>query len=110
MRGTTAPLDYEVNLTLDMALLEAAGISDLERIQGVDPERGRRPAIYALSPPHGSGMTRVNGAAAHLVLKGDPVLMPFALSPEPLPSGGHPQVVLVDDRNQIREVHHAPVH
>ncbi|MGD0574528.1 MAG: aspartate 1-decarboxylase [Anaerolineales bacterium] len=76
-RGTAAPLDYEVNLTLDMALLEAAGISELERIRGVDPEPGRRLAIYALPPPHGSGMIQVNGAATHLILRGDPVLMPM---------------------------------
>jgi len=107
---TGAFLDYEVSLNLDMALLEEAGTSKLKRIRGVDPEPGCRLAIYALSPPHGSGMIQVNGAATHRILKGNPVPMPSAPIPEALPSGGHPQFVLLDDRNQIQEVHHAPVH
>jgi aspartate 1-decarboxylase len=110
-RVTAAALDYEGRITLDLALLEAAGIGEFKRVQGVDLEHGRRLATYALPAPHGPGRIQVNGAAAHLILKGDRgITISYAWVPEPLPSGCHPRVALVDDRNQIREVHHAPVH
>lgn len=110
-RVTAAALDYEGSITIDQALLEAAGIREFERVQVVDLDNGNRLETYVLSAPHRSGLIQVNGAAARLVLKGDRIIiMSYVLVPEPLPPGYHPRVVLVDEINQIREVRHAPVH
>jgi len=110
-RVTAANLDYEGSITIDQALLEAAGIGEFERVQVVDLENGNRLETYVLSAPHRSGVIQVNGAAAHLVFRGDRVIiMSYVLVQEPLPSGYRPRVVLVDDANQIREVRHAAMH
>ncbi|MGA2111600.1 MAG: aspartate 1-decarboxylase [Anaerolineales bacterium] len=110
-RVTAAAMDYEGSITIDRALLEAAGIGEFERVQVVDLENGNRLETYVLPAPHRSGVIQVNGAAAHLIFQGDRIIiMSYVLVPEPLPAGYHPRVVLVDDSNQIREVRRAPVH
>jgi len=102
---TGADLNYEGSLAVDSALLEAAGIREFELIQIVDIDNGSRLETYAISAPAGSGMIQANGAAARLVLAGDHVIiMAFAQVPEPLPAEWAPKIVLVDEKNHIREV------
>jgi aspartate 1-decarboxylase len=110
-RVTAAAVDYEGSITIDEALLEAAGIGEFERVQVVDLENGNRLETYALPAPPLSGVIQANGAAARRIFPGDRVIiMSYVLVPEPLPAGYYPRVVLVDEHNQIREVRHAPVH
>ncbi len=102
---TGADLNYEGSLAVDSALLEAAGIREFELIQIVDIDNGSRLETYAIPAPAGSGMIQANGAAARLVLAGDHVIiMAFAQVPEPLPAEWAPKIVLVDEKNCIREV------
>ncbi|SRR5258706_7133486 len=102
---TSADLNYEGSLTVDAALLEAAGIREFELVQVVDVENGARLETYVISAPHGSGTIQANGAAARLVLPGDHIIiMTYAQVPEPLPAEWLPNIVLVDEQNRIREV------
>ena len=102
---TDADLNYEGSLAVDSLLLEAAGIREFELIQVVDIDNGSRLETYAISGPAGSGMIQANGAAARLVLPGDHVIiMAFVQVPEPLPAEWAPNIVLVDEKNRIREV------
>jgi len=72
---TQAELDYEGSITVDAALLEAAGIVPFERVQVVDVENGARFETYAIEAAAGSGTVCVNGAAARLVHTGDHVII-----------------------------------
>jgi aspartate 1-decarboxylase len=102
---TSADLNYEGSLTVDTDLLEAAGIREFELVQVVDVESGSRFETYIISGPAGSGMIQANGAAARLVQLGDHVIiMAFAQVPEPLPADWSPTIVLVDEKNRVREV------
>jgi aspartate 1-decarboxylase len=60
---------------------------------------------YALAGERGSGVVCVNGAGAHLVKPGDLVIIAtYAEVPEADAHGFQPLVVLVDDRNRVREM------
>lgn len=72
---TDANLDYEGSLTIDQDLLDAADILQHEQIHVWDVTSGTRLVTYALSGPRGSGVICVNGAGAHLIKKGNIVII-----------------------------------
>lgn len=77
---TEANLEYIGSITIDEALMEAAGIFAGERVQVVDNTNGARLETYVIPGKRGSGCICINGAAAHLVKVGDTVIiMAYAL-------------------------------
>lgn len=97
-----AELDYVGSITIDEALMEAAGIIEYERVQVVDINNGNRLETYVISGERDSGMICLNGAAARLVDKGDKVIiMCYAQMTEQELSENPPRVVFVDDNNKI---------
>lgn len=77
---TEANLDYIGSITIDSALMEAAGIIPGERVFIVDNNNGERFDTYAIPGPEGSGVICLNGAAARKVHRGDIVIiMAYAL-------------------------------
>ena len=102
---TQADLDYEGSVTIDAALLEAAGILPFERVEIYDVTRGTRLATYAIEGERGRGDVGVNGAGAHLVRKGDLVILAAYAEMSPEEARSHvPSLVFVDARNRVREV------
>ena len=59
-----AALDYVGSITVDEALLEAAGIHEYECVQVVDINNGNRFETYTIAGERGSGLICLNGAAA----------------------------------------------
>ena len=107
VRVTEANLEYEGSLTLDVALMEAGGFVPFERIDVYNVAGGERFSTYLIEGERGSGVCCVNGAAAHLVRLGDPVIIASYASVEESEVRTHrPIVVLVDAKNQVREVKH----
>lgn len=97
-----AELDYVGSITIDEALMEAAGIIEYEKVQVVDINNGNRLETYVISGERDSGMICLNGAAAKLVEKGDKVIiMCYAQMTEQELSENPPRVVFVDDNNKI---------
>ena len=97
-----AELDYVGSITIDEALMEAAGIIEYERVQVVDINNGNRLETYVISGERDSGMICLNGAAAKLVDKGDKVIiMCYAQMTEQELKENPPRVVFVDDNNKI---------
>lgn len=95
---TQANLDYVGSVTIDEALLEAAGISEWEQIHIVDNTNGARLVTYVIRGERNSGIIGINGAAAHLVKTGDEViLMTYAMAEEP----AEPTCILVDQENKF---------
>ncbi|HXF94519.1 MAG TPA: aspartate 1-decarboxylase [Gemmatimonadales bacterium] len=101
---TQAELHYEGSITVDAALLEAAGILPFERVQVVDINNGERFETYAIAGPAQSGVIRVNGAAARLVQPGDHVIIIAYAQFTPEEARAHrPLVVLLNPNNTIRD-------
>ncbi len=101
---TQAELHYEGSLTVDAALMEAAGIVPFERVQVVDVTNGARLETYVIEGQRGSGIVCVNGAGARLVHVGDRVIViTYAqLTPEEA-RDQQPVIVLLNRDNSIRE-------
>jgi aspartate 1-decarboxylase len=60
---------------------------------------------YVIAGPRGSGEICINGAAAHLIEKGDLVIIAsYARYEEAEVRTHEPQVVLVDEHNQVRQL------
>ena len=102
---TGADLHYVGSISVDAALLEAAGILAHERVQGVDVTNGSRLETYAIPAPPGSGTIQLNGAAAHLVEVGDLVIvMAYGQFDEAEARDWQPRVVHVDRHNRVVDV------
>jgi len=102
---TQADLHYEGSITVDADLLDAAGILPYERVEVYDITNGHRLATYTLPGERGSGVIGMNGAAARLIQPGDLVIIvAYGLFDEDEARRLSPTVVLVDERNRIREV------
>ncbi len=97
---TEAALHYEGSLTVDAALMDAAGLLEGERVDVVSVTTGARLSTYLIAG--GEGVICANGAAAHLLHPGDMVIiMAYGLvdlDREDPPAG---RVVLVDERNRM---------
>jgi aspartate 1-decarboxylase len=102
---TDAELAYEGSITVDAALLEAAGILPHEAVDIYDVTNGARLTTYTLEAPPGSGVVCINGAAAHHVKKGDLVILcAYALMDPMEAKAFQPKVVLVDEKNKTVSV------
>ena len=101
-----AELNYVGSITVDQDLLDAAGILEYEKVQIVDIDNGGRFETYTIAGERGSGMICLNGAAARCVSVGDKVIiMAYAqMTPQEIREGYHPNVVFVDDDNQVARV------
>ncbi len=102
---TQAELNYVGSITVDMELLEAAGILEYEMVQIVDVENGNRFETYTIAGQAGSGMVCLNGAAARQVQIGDHVIIMAYADMTPEEAKEHkPYVVFTDERNGIAKV------
>ncbi len=102
---TGANLDYEGSITLDPDLMDAAGILPYEQVHVVDVTNGARLETYAIKGERGSGEVCVNGAAAHLVHRGDTVIIiAYQHMTDAEAREAAPRRVFVDTKNAIREV------
>jgi|SRR5688572_14624619 aspartate 1-decarboxylase len=99
---TQADLHYVGSISIDEALMEAAGIVEWEQVHVLDITNGERLTTYAIPAPAGSGVIGINGAAAHLVHPGDLVII---LNYEGVPTERlgefRPRLVHVDSRNRM---------
>ncbi|WMT76416.1 aspartate 1-decarboxylase [Bradyrhizobium sp. Ash2021] len=99
---TQADLHYEGSISIDRALLDAAGFLINERVEIYNIETGARFATYVIEAPQGSGMIGLNGAAARLAMIGDKVIIvAYASFEEAEAKAFKPRVVLVDKENHI---------
>ncbi|MGZ3652917.1 MAG: aspartate 1-decarboxylase [Bdellovibrionota bacterium] len=103
---TQANLAYEGSITIDKSLLEASGIYAHEQVHVVDIDNGERFVTYVIEGKPGSGVMCVNGAAARLVSPGDRIIVIAYCHCSREEAREHrPRVVLVDDKNTIKEAY-----
>lgn len=104
---THSELHYEGSCAIDDALLEAADIQEYEQISIYNVTNGERFSTYAIRGERNSGIISVNGAAAH---KADPkdilIIASYASYSEAELKSFHPQLIYVDEHNQILDKRH----
>jgi len=100
---TDADLHYQGSVTIDPELMAAADILESERVDVLDVTNGNRLTTYAIAGAPGRGEVCLNGAAAHLVHRGDLVILVTYAEYEEAEARAHrPRVVFVDERNRPR--------
>lgn len=108
---TEANLNYVGSITIDEALLEAANILPGEKVQIVNNNNGARLETYTIKGERGSGVICLNGAAARLVQPGDTVIIiAYAMMTSEEAKTFEPNVVFLNDKNEVVEIHHEEKH
>ncbi len=105
VRVTEAQLEYDGSLTLDKDLIEAAGLLPNERVQVLNLNNGDRSETYLIEGERGSGTVCLNGPLARRGQVGDRlIVLAYGLMEEEEAARWQPRIVLVDERNQVREI------
>lgn len=102
---TEAMLHYEGSITIDEALMEAAGLVEYEQVHIYNIDNGNRFSTYTIKGDRDSGVICLNGAAARQVSKGDLVIIAnYASYDEKELANFQPTLVYVDKKNRITKV------
>lgn len=97
-RVTDANLEYIGSITIDEDLMEKAGFWPGEKVLVVSNTTGARLETYIIKGERESGTICMNGASAHLIKKGEEIIiMGFELSDKPIEATN----ILVDDSNRF---------
>jgi aspartate 1-decarboxylase len=98
---TGADLNYEGSISIDMNLLDAAGIIVFEKVQVVNLNNGSRLETYVIEGKRGSGEVMLNGPAARLGQPGDLIIIIAYADMNPEEAKEHkPKIVMVDSDNR----------
>lgn len=94
---TQADVAYVGSITIDSDLLERIDLWPGQKVMVVSNTSGARLETYVISGRPGSGEICMNGAAAHLIKKGEEVIIiGFTYSDRPI----EPKCILVNENNQ----------
>lgn len=106
---TEADLHYVGSVAIDRDLMDAADLLEGEQVAIADITTGARLETYVIPAPRGSGTITINGAAAHLVHKGDLVIiMNYAGMEDAEAKRWKPIVVHVDENNRVTSLGNDP--
>ncbi len=95
---TQAELHYVGSITIDRDLVEKAGLWEGEKVLVVSVTSGARLETYVIAGERGSGIISMNGAAAHLIKKGEEIIiLGFEITDRPV----EVQNILVDEHNRF---------
>ncbi len=108
---TSAELNYVGSITIDKALMLAAGINEYEKVQVVNIDNGNRFETYAIEGKTGSGIIGLNGAAARLAVNGDRVIiMTYCLMEDIEAKRYVPKIVMVNKKNEMIQIENKEIH
>jgi aspartate 1-decarboxylase len=100
---TDANLNYEGSIGIPRDLMDAAGLLAHERVDVLSFANGARLTTYVLEYPAGSGQIVMNGPAAHLIKKGDKVIVVAYASMEAKEAKKHqPTVIILGAGNKVK--------
>ena len=95
---TQADLGYIGSITIDEELLDLVDLWPGQKVLIVSNTSGARIETYVIKGQRGSGEICVNGAAAHLVKKGDEIIIiGFTMSETPYEA----KQILVNSKNEF---------
>lgn len=102
VKVTQAELHYVGSITIDEALMEAAGLVEGEKVQIVNNNNGERLETYVIRGERNSGIICLNGAAARKVQVGDIlIIIAYAMATEEEARNYKPRLVFPDDNNRL---------
>lgn len=106
-RVTEADLNYVGSITIDRTLMEAADILPNQKVQVVNNNNGSRFETYVIEGERDTGIICLNGAAARLAQVDDVIIIiSYGLMEESEAKTHQPNVVFVNEKNQIERIGH----
>jgi len=99
-RVTETKLDYEGSIEIDAELIRLANLHIYEKVHVLNINTGARLETYVIEGVAGQRAISLNGAAARMAQKGDPlIILAYAVvAPDELPTW-HPTIVRLDAQN-----------
>lgn len=95
---TDADVAYEGSISVDSSLMERIGLWNGQKVLVVSNTSGARLETYVIPAKPNSGEICINGAAAHLIKKGEEVIIiGFEIADKPIAS----KAILVDQKNRF---------
>jgi len=95
---TQADLNYVGSITIDEDLMEKTGLESGQKVLVVSNTSGARLETYVIPGKKHSGIICMNGAASHLIKKGEEIIiMGFEFSTTQI----KPKSILVDKENKF---------
>ncbi len=105
IRVTEANLNYRGSLTLDAAIMDAAGMIEYQKVLVVNNNNGERLETYLIKGAMGSRVCCLNGAAAYKGKEGDElILMVFGYMDAYLAKSFKPVRVFTNESNDIQNI------
>jgi len=100
---TGSELFYEGSLSIDEKLLKLANLVPYERVEVFNINTGERFSTYVIPAPAGSGICRLNGAAARKGAKGDKlIVVAYAEVEEKELENFKPAIVYLGENNSVK--------
>ncbi|MEY4002401.1 MAG: hypothetical protein RIT07_443 [Bacteroidota bacterium] len=102
VRITQTELNYTGSITIDMNLVDAAGLIPNQKVLIVNNNNGERFETYIIAGERDSGIIGLNGAAARKGQVGDElIIMTFALMTKEEALKHQPKNIFPDRNNQL---------
>ena len=102
VRLTQTELNYTGSITIDMDLVDAAGMIPNQKVLIVNNNNGERVETYIIAGERGSGIIGLNGAAARKGQKGDELIIMTFVSMEIEKAKLHqPNNIFPDHHNRL---------
>ena len=99
---TDANINYEGSLTVDEALLAAAGIKPYEKVMVSNLNNGERFETYVITGKKGSGVVCLNGPTARKGTTGDVIIIfSYAYYAEGETEDFSPVIIRLDEKNKM---------
>ena len=100
---TDANLNYEGSIGIARDLMDKAGLVPHEKVDVLNFRNGARLTTYVIEYPAKSGQIVMNGPAAHLVTKGDRIIVCAYASMSPKKARKHsPTIVILGGKNTVQ--------
>jgi len=102
---TGTNLDYAGSIGIDEEIMIKANLREFQKVEVYNISNGNRFATYVIQDKPGSKDIVLNGAAAHLVSKGDTIIIvAYALIDERELNSLNSVVLIMNDNNQIEKI------
>ena len=105
LRVTQVEIDYEGSCALDIDFMEAAKMTEYEKVEIYNVTNGERFSTYLIAAEAGSKTVSINGAAAHKASPDDIVIICSYVSMSENQIANHsPTLVYFNEVNEIEDI------
>jgi aspartate 1-decarboxylase len=102
---TGTNLDYAGSIGIDEEIMTKANLREFQKVEVYNISNGNRFATYVIQNKAGSRDIVLNGAAAHLVSKGDTIIIvAYALIDERELNSLNSVILIMKENNQIEKI------